>query len=405
MPWLRVGDTSATHPIVLRALELDDADDRILNELFGFTSRCAVLAAAHKTDYIVEMGVARQVAGLSRWEALTDAAVFCGYFSRVKGEDGRPAFKIVSDDELFHMRLKEEIEWERTQRNDTRNKDLTVPVRTRDGDACRWCGRVVRWGDQKSGLGGTYDHVRAGLAAETPDDLVVACRKCNQSRGSDREAWAGRQLLPAPKDPFYSKKSINFLAENGVKVTNQKTLDIDYEGRVERFTPVVETPSKVETAPVDRNASEPRKQAPRSADSRATSPADVETPTNEDRQAIDTFERSIEQSLAEAPDFVQDSAPSENPPQVESNPVEPRKQAPGRTAPAGVEVSLGVKTQLLPISTPTDLDLPGRDGTGKDGEELSHERTVSSESSSTSHTPRHKKSKNRRRRRRRRKDG
>lgn len=392
MPWLRVGDTSATHPIVLRALELDDADDRILNELFGFVGRCAVLSASHKTDYIIEMGVARQVAGLSRWQALTDAAVFCGYFFKVIGEDGRPAFKLVNDDELFHMRLKEEIEWERTQRNDTRNKDLTVPVRHRDGDACRWCGRVVRWGDQRSGLGGTYDHLKPGLAAETPDDLVVACRKCNQSRGSNRDEWKGRQLLPVPQDPYYGKKSKAFLAENGIEVTNQETLDMEFEGRAERFTPVIETPSKVETILVDRDAVEPGTSAPRPADPETTTPGKVETLSEEDRKATETFERSIEQSLSEAPSFVTEQYEQENPKAVDRDAVEPETSAPRPADPARVEVSLRVKTQSLPITSPSDLDLPGRVGTGKNS-------TGSRENSSVPGNCSFEKPKRRRRRR------
>lgn len=371
MPWLRVGDTSATHPIVLRALELDDADDRILNELFGFVSRCAVLAAAHKTDYIVETGIAKQVAGMSRWQALTEAAVFSGYFTRVEGEDGRLAFKLVSDDELFHMRLKDEIEWERTQRNDTRNKSLIVPVRHRDGDGCRWCGRLVRWGDQKSGIGGTYDHVKPGVGAETPDDLVVACRQCNLSRRNDVESWQGRQLLNVSKDPYYSKKSIAFLAENGITVTNQKTLDMEFEGRAESFKPVVETPSPVESNSVDRDTVEPETPAPGPADPECTAPGEVETPAADSSDdwnpTLDELDDYIEVSGEYPAWHPMHTANAET---VESNPVEPETLAPGRTAPTTAPAtekpdSLN-HSELFPTSTPSDLDLPGRDGTGKE---------------------------------------
>ena len=216
MPWLRVGDTAASHPVVLRAWSLPEADARLKNELFGFVAMCAAMSAAFKTDYVVEMGTVVAVAGFERGRVLADAAVACGYFSVVEGEQGQTLYRIIDDPELFHMRLKDEIEWENRQRNDTRNKNLTVPVRARDGDACRWCGRVVYWGDQKSLRGATYDHVDAGRAAESVNDLVVSCRGCNSAR-KNNEAW-GKALLPEPKKPYYAQKTVDFLAENGVRV-------------------------------------------------------------------------------------------------------------------------------------------------------------------------------------------
>ena len=216
MPWLRVGDTAASHPVVLRAWSLPEADARLKNELFGFVAMCAAMSAAFKTDYVVEMGTVVAVAGFERGRVLADAAVACGYFSVVEGEQGQTLYRIIDDPEIFHMRLKDEIEWENRQRNDTRNKSLTVPVRARDGDACRWCGRVVYWGDQKSLRGATYDHVDAGRAAESVNDLVVSCRGCNSAR-KNNEAW-GKALLPEPRKPYYAQKTVDFLAENGVRV-------------------------------------------------------------------------------------------------------------------------------------------------------------------------------------------
>ena len=216
MPWLRVGDTAASHPVVLRAWSLPEADARLKNELFGFVAMCAAMSAAFKTDYVVEMGTVVAVAGFERGRVLADAAVACGYFSVVEGEQGQTLYRIIDDPELFHMRLKDEIEWENRQRNDTRNKSLTVPVRARDGDACRWCGRVVYWGDQKSLRGATYDHVDAGRAAESVNDLVVSCRGCNSAR-KNNSAW-GKALLPEPRKPYYAQKTVDFLAENGVRV-------------------------------------------------------------------------------------------------------------------------------------------------------------------------------------------
>ena len=216
MPWLRVGDTAASHPVVLRALELPQADERLKMELFGFAALAASMSASHKSDYIVELGTIRAIAGFARAEELIKAAIACGYFEEIS-KGGNTAYKLLDDPELFHMRLKEEIDWENRRKNDNRNKSIIVPVRLRDGDACRWCGKVVYWGDQKSARGGTYDHLHPSKGAEKPSDMVVACRSCNSSR-KDNKDWNGT-LLAVPKKPYYGRKTVDFLAENDITVS------------------------------------------------------------------------------------------------------------------------------------------------------------------------------------------
>jgi len=220
VPWLRVGDTSADHPVALAPLEDVDADDRIVNELFGFVARCAVRSAAHETDYVVHIGTARSVA-MGRYDVLVPAAVRAGYFSWVEleGDDGttKPALKLLEDAGLFHMILKDEREWTNARKRDTSNPTLTAPVRERDGDGCRWCGQIVVWSDRKGGRGGTYDHLTPQKPAETPDDLVVSCKTCNSKRGDESNTWT-TPLLPPPAEPYYSAATVTFLAKHGRSV-------------------------------------------------------------------------------------------------------------------------------------------------------------------------------------------
>ena len=216
MPWLKVSDTAAQHRIVWRALEIPGASMQSMWSLFGQVLALAVEAAAFKTDYVVERGSILKFTGTpdAAQKFIADAT-FCGYLTgEVPLDDGRIAYRLVEDEDLFHMRLREEIDWENRRRNDTRNGALIVPIRARDGDACRWCGHVVYWGNQKGGRGATYDHLNPGVPAETPDDMVVACRSCNSSR-KDNAGWAV-DLLPAPKTPYFSAKSAAWLTENGV---------------------------------------------------------------------------------------------------------------------------------------------------------------------------------------------
>ena len=216
MPWLKVSDTAAQHRIVWRALEIPGASMQSMWSLFGQVLALAVEAAAFKTNYVVERGSILKFTGTPEAaEKFIADAMFCGYLTdQVPLDDGRIAYKLVEDEDLFHMRLREEIDWENRRRNDTRKTSLIVPIRARDGDACRWCGHVVWWGDRKGGRGATYDHLNPGVPAETPEDMVVACRSCNSSR-KDNAGWAV-DLLPAPSAPYFSAKSAAWLTENGL---------------------------------------------------------------------------------------------------------------------------------------------------------------------------------------------
>jgi hypothetical protein len=154
VPWVRWGDTSANHPIVLSVLEHEECDDRLVNEVHGFISRCSAQAGAHTTDYVVTRGTAVLMAGPSRVNVMIAVAIFAGYMSEIE-VDGRTAYKLIDDDHDFlHLRLKEEIDWEKQRKSDNSNPALIVPVRLRDGDACRWCGKVVDWSAKTGGRAG-----------------------------------------------------------------------------------------------------------------------------------------------------------------------------------------------------------------------------------------------------------
>lgn len=215
MGWLKVSDQAATHPIALRALSLADYDDRILNELFGWMTRCATQSAAHDKDYIVEIGVARHMAG-PRFDSLVAAAVKCGYITEVlvPDDDGTEAkaFRMVEEPDLFHMMNRAERDWDNQRQRDNRDPALTGPVRARDGDACRYCGKSVRFGtaDRKSGRVGTIDHLHPGDPG-TVDTLVVACRSCNSKRKDDPTGtWETR---PVPKAKLIGPETAKWLTE------------------------------------------------------------------------------------------------------------------------------------------------------------------------------------------------
>lgn len=75
-----------------------------------------------------------------------------------------------------------------------RDRELIAAVRLRDGDLCRYCGIVVDWTDRRGKSGGTYDHVDPRGENEV-ENVVVACRGCNSSKGRRTPAQAGLELI------------------------------------------------------------------------------------------------------------------------------------------------------------------------------------------------------------------
>lgn len=218
MAWLRVSDTAAHNPIVLEPLT-DPATPPEMditlwaNAIFGVVARAATMAAGYSRSYYVSDATIASVAG-PQWRAVAEAARRAGYWSPTE----RGWLLIDDPDNLLHIRKGEEIDWERARKADTANSRLTAPVRWRDGDGCRYCGVIVIWGDMKSARGGTYDHRVPGRAALTHEDLRVACRGCNSSRGNNPSADDVLPPLPAPVEPHYGPKTVAFLRERGFNV-------------------------------------------------------------------------------------------------------------------------------------------------------------------------------------------
>lgn len=220
MPWLRVGDTSANHPTVLAVLEHESIDDRLVNEVFGFVVRCAAQSTAHLTDYVINRGTALAIAGLSRAATLIEVAKFAGYLTQEErdlgdGQGQRTVYKIMDEPEFIHMRTKEEIEWEKQRKSDNSNPAVVIPVRLRDGDACRYCGLVVKFaaGARTGRIVGTYDHRSPGQQA-TVETSVVSCKACNSARGNRPDADTTHPLLPVPQKPYYSRETIEWIKSN-----------------------------------------------------------------------------------------------------------------------------------------------------------------------------------------------
>jgi hypothetical protein len=331
--WLKMSDTAAENPITLEPLTEGDVD--LVNLVFGFVSRCAVSSAGYATDYFVSEAVAASKGG-PNWRSWAGVAERAGYWTRVIVED-RPGFLLVKDsDNLFHIRLKDEVEWERARKRDVNNPKLVVPVRVRDGDGCRYCGEVVDWNASRGKRSGTYDHRPPGVPAKGAENLVVACRGCNSVRGDDPDADEYLPLLDVPTGPRYGPETVEFCKKRGRTIAPS--------GKARN---IPRPASQAATA-----ASPERSRPQRDSAEHPSDPAPSGTPVHIPRPAIQAATAaSPERSLPERPRPLRDTA-SPLPAAGEAT-----KQA--RASPDAVSSSL-LETDGTAVSRVGS----GRDGTG-----------------------------------------
>ncbi|HEX7992298.1 MAG TPA: hypothetical protein VF506_00155 [Streptosporangiaceae bacterium] len=224
MAWKKESDTAAYHPIVLAPLTFVQWPEHLTgldfaNLVWGVISRAATQSAQYKTDYVVRAGVLANTAG-DNWRHWVAVAVRAGYLTPVELDSGEEAWLLVEDSEdLFHIRRRAEIEWEARRKKDNANDSLTVPVRLRDGDGCRYCGCVVDWNARRGSRAGTYDHRIPGRGAQGPEDLRIACAACNGRRKDREDADEILPPKPVPASPFYGEETVDLLAKHGHQVT------------------------------------------------------------------------------------------------------------------------------------------------------------------------------------------
>jgi len=214
VPWLKSGDNAATYPKVMQIAGFRGVDpDVVVNEVFGWLTRCMLQGAGHMTDYHVDVGTAYMLGG-RRTDDLVRLCRRAGLLSEVK-LDGVRAFKLIEDPEFMHMRLKAEVEAERQRQRDNANPALVVPVTLRDGDNCRWCGVLTQWRGKTSARTRTLDHLEGVGTPATVETLVVACMGCNSAR-QDNPRWSDdHPLRPPPQHPLYSRWAADYLNKNG----------------------------------------------------------------------------------------------------------------------------------------------------------------------------------------------
>ena len=216
MAWVRVGDEALSHPKLMGLYDVEGAEDISLLEMFGFLMALATYSAKHLTDGIIERGAAFRDGDRSRSAHLIDVAVGAGLLTWVEVE-GKRKLRLFTDEEFIHVQPREEVMRRRARSRENRDPNKKAAVIFRDGDQCRYCGKVVRWTGPTGYNLGTLDHVDPDSLGDAPvEGLVVACHECNSSRGHAREAFdAASPLRPVPTTPYYGVWSAEFLTRYG----------------------------------------------------------------------------------------------------------------------------------------------------------------------------------------------
>ena len=216
MAWVRVGDEALSHPKLMALYDIEGAEDVSIIEMFGFLMALATYSAKHLTDGIIERGACFRDGERSRAVHPIDAAVAAELRAWVE-VDGARKLRLFTDEEFIHIQPREEVMRRRARSRENRDRDKKAAVIYRDGDQCRYCGKVVRWTGPIGLNLGTLDHVDPDSLGDAPvDGLVVACHECNSSRGHAREAFdAASPLRPIPSTPYYGVWSADFLTRYG----------------------------------------------------------------------------------------------------------------------------------------------------------------------------------------------
>lgn len=186
MSWGKIDDQFHAHRKAKKAWK---SDRRALGLHLLAISYCA----GHLTDGFVDpefveekLPVARERTATVR--ALVDAGLW------IADQDGWRIHDWL-DYNPSKDQVEREREWDRRRKELFRDPELVAAIRTRDKDRCRYCGVLVNWKDRRGPAGGTYDHV-IPRGPNSLDNVVVACRRCNNTKGARTPEQAHMPLLP-----------------------------------------------------------------------------------------------------------------------------------------------------------------------------------------------------------------
>lgn len=189
MTWTKIDDRFAAHPKVQRAWQQSRGS-------IGLHVLALSHAGAYLTDgHVSEAFVRTQLPGAAERRKAVGALVDSGLWER-NGDEGWVIHDFL-DCNPSAADLKVKRDWDNSRKGLERDRELVGAIKDRDDNRCRYCAHRVNWKDRKGPRGGTYDHVMP-RGPNTLENVVVACRACNQTKGGRTPEEAGLELLDPP---------------------------------------------------------------------------------------------------------------------------------------------------------------------------------------------------------------
>lgn len=196
MPWLRIDDQAVFAPKVMA----------LGNEAFGALVRIAGYAAAHTTNGWIPTEVVHVIAKPATLKKLLTVKANGRSVPLHRPDDECSCLEDVEwpleggywvHDYLDRNPSKKEHDVHKAKKRELGDRELRVQVAERDGNACRYCGVVVPFADNKSALKLTLDHIDPRKAWGL-ENLAQACGVCNSKKKDCTPKAARMELLPPP---------------------------------------------------------------------------------------------------------------------------------------------------------------------------------------------------------------
>lgn len=191
MAWLRVDDRVRTHPKIVEA-----------GPAAAWLWFCGICyCREHLIDGVIPMSVLPLLApGLPNPKRHAAMLVSVGLWHQ--RETGFEIHDFL-DWNPSRQDVEASKEWDRRRKELYADPTLIGAIRKRDGDDCRYCGQQVNWKDRRGPSGGNYDYV-IPRGDNSLENIVVACRGCNSTKGGRTPEQAGMVLLPPKNQPGFS---------------------------------------------------------------------------------------------------------------------------------------------------------------------------------------------------------
>jgi hypothetical protein len=158
----------------------------------GFYAAGLLYANKHLTDGVLPKGVVRRLLNLRQPEKVAQALVDVGLWEVI--ETGYQIHD-YQDYNPTAMEVRAGRDWDKRRKQLYSDPELIKGVRARDQNRCRYCAQLVDWKDRRGPLGGQFDHV-IPRGPNTLDNIVVACRGCNNKKRDRTPDEAGMTVLP-----------------------------------------------------------------------------------------------------------------------------------------------------------------------------------------------------------------